>query len=67
MKRETLTFVLGFVLGTAVVGAGVHAAEVFGGDGKLRGWEVVVHDEGSTVSVCRDPLVWTETQEIECR
>jgi hypothetical protein len=67
MKREVITFVLGFVLGTSAASAAVHAAEIFGGDGQLRGWEVVFTEKGETVEVCRDPHVWAETQEIECR
>jgi hypothetical protein len=67
MKRPVVTFILGFALGTAAAGAAVHAAEIFGNDGQLRGWEVVFTENGETTELCRDPHIWTDTQEIECR
>jgi hypothetical protein len=56
-------FVMGFVVGLMLGGAGVAvAAQIIGSNGYLVGWDVRVKGQ----RICSDPFVWVATKEIEC-
>lgn len=72
MRKIFLLFALalGYALGSTQPSANanlrsrvpIHAAKVVGDTGYLMGWDIT--KEGETI--CSDPYVWVDQQEIEC-
>lgn len=69
MRRGTLGFILGLLLGlAATAGASRTVTPEEGmahitGDGYLMGWTVTIEGE----EICSDPYVWKATREIDCQ
>lgn len=56
-------FIIGFILGSITsLSIGCFAVSYFGGSGYMFNWEVT--KDGYTV--CEDPYIWGNSQEIEC-